>query len=141
MTGKIRSGPIISATGNGVDSVSEIVSFEIKTNNVKYATMDLDKKVKVAFEIIGGDAETNAKHLCPVDTGNLRNSITHKVAADGMSVTIGSNVHYAPYVELGHRNARGGKKVPAQPYLRPAIEHYMEDYRETLRRILEDETT
>ena len=30
-----------------------------------------------ALETIGGKAESYAKRLCPVDTGNLRNSITH----------------------------------------------------------------
>ena len=56
-------------------------------------------KVARALEIVGGTAETNVKALTPVDTGDLRNSFTHSVS--GNQVTIGSNMEYAPYVELG----------------------------------------
>ena len=48
-----------------------------------------------ALEIMGGKAETYAKQLCPVDTGNLRNSITHQ-QVDESTEAIGTNVEYAP---------------------------------------------
>lgn len=55
-----------------------------------------------ALEIIGGQAETYAKGLSePIKTGALRNSITHRVDNDKKQVVIGSNVEYAPYIELG----------------------------------------
>ena len=38
--------------------------------------------------------EATAKKNCPVDTGYLRNSITHEI--DGDTATIGTNVEYAP---------------------------------------------
>ena len=59
--------------------------------------------VNRALEIIGGMAETYAKGLTPVDTGALRNSITHKVemGEEQSKVIVGTNVEYAPYVELG----------------------------------------
>ena len=53
-----------------------------------------------ALEIIGGMAESYAKQKCPVDTGRLRNSITHQQEGK-RTVAIGSNVVYAPFVELG----------------------------------------
>ena len=55
---------------------------------------------------------------CPVDTGRLRSSITHEIGQDGQGLlaTIGTNVEYAPYVELGTRN------MVAQPFLLPALE-------------------
>lgn len=61
--------------------------------------------------------ETAAKHLCPVDTGRLRSSITHQMNSDsaGLYVDIGTNVEYAIYQELGTR------RMPAHPYLRPAL--------------------
>lgn len=61
--------------------------------------------------------ERSAKRLCPVDTGRLRASITHRIARDaqGLLALVGSNVHYAIFVELGTRYQR------AQPYLRPAL--------------------
>jgi hypothetical protein len=49
--------------------------------------------------------ERRAKHLCPVDTGRLRSSITHEVGIDagGLVGRVGTDVDYAPYVELGTR--------------------------------------
>lgn len=75
-----------------------------------------------ALEIIGGKAETYAKRLCPVDTGRLRNSITHQQYSDDTEV-IGTNVEYAPFVELGTH------KQKAQPYLRPAAENHSAEYK------------
>lgn len=59
-----------------------------------------------------------AKGLCPVDTGRLRSSITNEIGedGDGLVATIGTNVEYAPYVELGT------SKMAAQPFLLPALE-------------------
>lgn len=75
-----------------------------------------------ALEIMGGKAESYAKQLCPVDTGRLRNSITHQ-QVDEKTEIIGSNVQYAPFVELGTRRQR------AQPYLRPAAENHGPEYK------------
>lgn len=54
-----------------------------------------------ALEKCGLAAEGYAKLLCPVDTGNLRNSITHQVQPSEPAVYIGTNSEYGPYVELG----------------------------------------
>ena len=43
--------------------------------------------------------ENEAKKQCPVDTGDLRNSITHEVE-DNVGY-VGTNKEYAPYVEYG----------------------------------------
>lgn len=50
------------------------------------------------LERCGQAAEGYAKDLCPVDTGNLRNSISHAIDKGGDTVYIGTNVEYAPYV-------------------------------------------
>ena len=57
-------------------------------------------------------------HAPAVRTGTLRRSITWKPGIDGVSpyVDIGSNVLYAPYVELGT------SRMAARPFLRPALE-------------------
>ena len=99
------------------------ISFEITVDNTAKVGKELDEACKRALEICGGKGETYAKLRCPVRTGNLRNSITHQVASDGRSVDIGTNVEYAPYVELGTYKSR------AQPYLRPAIENHLEEYK------------
>ncbi len=58
--------------------------------------------------------EGTAKNLAPVDTGNLRNSITHEV--EGPEARVGTNISYAIYQELGT------SKMAAQPFLNPALE-------------------
>lgn len=58
--------------------------------------------------------DRDAKMNCPVDTGNLRGSITFDVNGD--CAEIGTNVEYAPYVEYGTLHQ------PAKPFLGPAFE-------------------
>ncbi len=60
---------------------------------------ELDTKKRQALLAIGAAAEGHAKALTPVDTGRLRNSISH--TADSDAAYIGTNVEYAPYVEYG----------------------------------------
>lgn len=86
------------------------------------------------LEICGGKAESYAKRRCPVDTGRLRNSITHAQWDDKTEV-IGSNVEYAPFVELGHHTI-GGKQVKAKPFLRPAAENHASEYRDIMQKEL-----
>ena len=106
-----------------------------------------------ALERCGEQAEGYAKDLAPVDTGNLRNSISHTVDEDEPAVYIGSNTSYAPYVELATGiYAEGGRPTPwvyqddngnwhwtagnpAQPFLKPAVA----DHAQTYRNIIEDE--
>ena len=89
-----------------------------------------------ALEIIGGKAESYAKKLCPVDTGRLRNSITHQQYDDYTEV-IGTNVEYAPYVELGHHTA-SGSFVAGRPYLRPAAEGHSAEYRAIIQNVMKN---
>ena len=120
---------------------------------------ELERAKARALETIGQQAERYAKDKCPVGTvestgkkgyigGTLRNSITHRVDDDAVSV--GSNVEYAPYVELGTgpyfeappeweqftttRGSGVGKSyVRPRPYIRPAIEDHREEYKEIMR--------
>ena len=79
----------------------------------------LEKAKKRGLEAIGLVAEGHAKKITPVDTGRLRNSISH--ATDDDAAYIGTNVEYAPYVELGTRG-RDGKHM----LQRAASEHSAE---------------
>lgn len=109
------------------------------TSHVDDALRELKQKKAQALEVIGGKAETYAKKLCPVGTpestgikgyigGTLRNSITHQQYDEDTEV-IGSNVEYAPYVELGTR------KMKARPYLRPAAEDHTTEYKAVVKRV------
>lgn len=66
----------------------------------------------------------NGRHLYSVDTGRLRNSISHTV--DGEAAYIGTNVEYAPYVELGARGRPGVHMLQ-----RAATEH-AEEYKQLM---------
>ena len=65
-------------------------------DNSKQILSALEKGIKNGLEAIGLTAETYAKKETPVDTGRLRNSISHSV--DGEAAYIGSNVEYAAFV-------------------------------------------
>ena len=65
----------------------------------------LERAKKRGLEAIGLTAEGYAKKDTPVDTGRLRNSIRH--TPDDEAAYIGTNVEYAPYVELGARGRNG----------------------------------
>lgn len=95
--------------------------------------------IQVALRVIGGKAEGYAKALCPVGTpestgipgymgGTLRNSITHDQIDE--TAYVGTNVFYAPYVELGT------VKMAPRPYLRPAISDHIEEYKAIAKAIL-----
>ena len=74
------------------------------TSNVNDILSAMENGKRNALTAIGSTAETYAKQETPVDTGRLRNSISH--AVDGEAAYIGSNVEYAPYVELGTSRAK-----------------------------------
>ena len=88
----------------------------------------LEKAKKRGLEAIGLTAEGHAKKITPVDTGRLqlRNSISH--ATEDEAAYIGTNVEYAPYVELGARGRQGVHMLQ-----RAATEH-TDEYR----RLMED---
>ena len=65
-------------------------------DNSKQVLSAMEKGIKNGLEAIGLTAETYAKKETPVDTGRLRNSISHTV--DGEATYIGSNVEYAAFV-------------------------------------------
>lgn len=93
---------------------------------------DYNKEVMSAYEqarersleMIGLTAEKYAKEIVPVDTGRLRNSITH--AVEDKAVYIGTNVEYAPPVEYGT------VKQKAQPFLRPAATEHSQTYKQII---------
>ena len=106
--------------------------------------------VEKALEECGLVAEGYAKKLAPVDTGNLRNSISHKVDPEEPAVYIGSNTSYAAYQEFGTGiYTEGGRDTPwvyqdekgnwhwtrgnkAQPFLKPAVADHDRQYRQII---------
>lgn len=148
----------------------EVADFKFESNGDEFLK-ELEQLVPVALEECGLAAEGYAKRLCPVDTGLLRNSITHAVSGQApairtykaqygsnrsektgkrissssknagsvgvgfysgsapqdsegeKSVYIGTNVEYAPAVELGIR------RKTAKPFLKPAVADHAQAYK------------
>jgi HK97 gp10 family phage protein len=89
-----------------------MISFRSNRPQVQRA---IDDAVDATLEAIGLYVEGEAILRCPVDTGNLKGSLTHKVDKPDKEVHIGTNVDYAAYVE------KGTSRMRAQPYLEPAV--------------------
>ena len=134
------------------------MSIKIVENNIPKAMSQLDDVTELILTKIGMKIEKFAKALCPVGTpestgkkgyrgGTLRNSITYEVNGD--ELVAGSNVEYAPYVELGtgqyftpppswiEINAKKGSGighsfVKPRPYLRPAVEQHIAEYKKII---------
>lgn len=115
------------------------MSVEVTSNLYIVSKASHEAMINAAISI-GMTVAGYAQDLCPVDTGRLRDSITHAYNDDNEQVTllVGTNVEYAPYVELGHRQQPGRfvpkiKKrlkrswVPGKPFLRPAFENHRDE--------------
>jgi len=100
--------------------------------NIKNHSSEVSKALEDAkeraLEMIGLQVEGYAQLLAPVDTGRLRNSITHVVNGD--SVVIGTNVEYAVYQEFGT------SKTEAHPYLKPAVMDHINEYKSIAERAI-----
>ena len=61
------------------------------------------KPMRRFFEQSATVVETDAKRNAPVDTGRMRSSITHEISKARVPLwaKVGTNVHYAPYMEFG----------------------------------------
>lgn len=134
------------------------VTVKIIENNKDEILGELDEAIDRALEAMGLQAEAYVKAACTaVDTGLLRNSITYALHGQGAAtasykadnpkkgqpssgsysgvapnephtVFIGTNVEYAPYVELGHKLSSGGF-VPGIHFLERGITSHMNVYK------------
>lgn len=94
------------------------------TDNSDTIKKEVQEAIETAMEQIGISAETYAKMNCPVDTGRLRASISHD--SDENTVIVGTNVEYAKYVELGT------SKMKPRPYLKPAMQNHVNEYKQII---------
>lgn len=123
-----------------------MADIEIKLNNINLVQEALKSQCLKALEMCGFEAERYAKESLTkskaVDTGNLRNSVTHEIDQTGENeykMSVGTNTEYAIYVEMGTgKYTAGGRQDPwafqdakgdwhmthgmkARPYIKPAI--------------------
>lgn len=85
-----------------IDSVADDVAEEVGNHVAKTA----------------GKIETDAKFRAPVDSGDLRRSISNKMETNKTKImaTVAPDTKYDIYVELGT------SRQPAQPYLFPSFD-------------------
>ena len=109
---------------------------EVKTVKGVTITMDDGRLQRMIAEAYGGgkvmaavqkaafDVERTGKMKCPVDTGNLANSIKAEQAQRDpfgrIYADIGPHTDYAYYVEMGHATRSGGY-VPGRHYMENAL--------------------
>ena len=125
-------------------------------DNTEEVLNALEAAIRRGNESIGMTAERHAKKKCPVDTGRLRNSITYALAGEethvksykankggkdretytydgtaegkkGSGVYIGTNVEYAPGIELGTHRSAG-----AAHFLQDAVTNHTDEYKKLM---------
>ncbi|WP_238999285.1 HK97-gp10 family putative phage morphogenesis protein [Segeticoccus rhizosphaerae] len=84
---------------------------------------------------VAADVERDAKILAPVDTGNLRNSISTSITGDGrhasMRAEIGPTASYGGYVEFGT------SRMGPQPYLGPSLDRHTDPFVTAMEQVAE----
>ena len=115
---------------------------EVDENLLKFIETVFPQRIESALEKASLIVVRAAKEKCPVDDGQLRQSITHEVVKekDGLVAYVGTNVEYAPYIEKGtgiynadgrktpwsYQDVKGDwhttKGMKEQPFLQPALD-------------------
>lgn len=128
-----------------------LAQFKVQLDNVK--NIDYDNVLNRACILI----ENDAKMKCPVDDGQLRNSITHRV--EDKTGYVYTNVEYAPYVEYGTgiwAEEGNGRQTPwvycddegefhttigqkPQPYMRPALDDNIQNIKQLIAKEIKKE--
>ena len=95
------------------------LEFEIRADHSDDVLRELDSKIEAILEAWGiqgvGAVVDIITAESRVDTGAMRNSITHQVDVNDKSVYIGTNIEYAIYHELGtgiYLEGGGGRQTP-----------------------------
>lgn len=76
---------------------------------------EIADKAMAQLETYAQVVKAEAQRLCPIDTGQLRNSIGYTIRRSEMMVAIHADQPYAFFVEFGTR------LQVARPFLRPAL--------------------
>lgn len=118
--------------------------YKVVVDNIdEFIIRGLDEALFAALEKACLIVEADAKEACPTGDGQLRQSITHDIDKNKYEGVIGTNVEYAPYVEIGtgiYSSEGTGRQTPwcykdektgefywtrgqhPRPFLQPALE-------------------
>ena len=103
----------------GIDALQKKLRKNATLNDVKHVV----KRNTVSMN-------KNMQNLAPVDTGNMKRSITSNFTDRGLTGTTGPHTDYAGYVEYGTRFQE------EQPFVRPAFEEQKKVFINDLNRIM-----
>ena len=107
----------------------------IKENNTQKVLSEMKRKKKLCLLAIGEKARSiwvkEITRMKIVDTGRFRGSADYKTIGED-EVAIGSNVEYAPYLELGTSRQK------ARPSLRTAILNHKKTYKQIVEAIMKN---
>lgn len=113
---------------------------KVVQDNSKLVAEKITSAVARGLEMIGIKAEGDVigyitqEHI--VDTGRLRNSITHAIMEDagsrGAAAVVGTNVEYAKYVH------NGTSRVEGRPFLVNPTQKNMSEYRDILKQAMQN---
>lgn len=140
------------------------MNFDIKDNSKEVIKAMKQQALKAMEEcglVAEGHAKLNVRNQVGkgqyVPTGALMNSISHKVVEESKEIAcyIGTNMEYAPYVELGTGiyYDGGGRRTSwvykdregkfhmtngqrAKPYLKPAVTEHIDEYKKIIKQEL-----
>jgi len=125
---------------NKAQFASDNAYIQIVQDNSHLVAKALPAAIAQALESIGILAEGHVigymtrEHI--VDTGRLRNSITHAIMSDigtmAGAAVVGTNVEYAKYVH------NGTSRVKGRPFLTTPVQQHMKEYREVLKKHLQN---
>lgn len=131
-------------------------NFESFKNEVLKLVDSKKAKILEEWAILG---EGYATEYAPVDTSNLKNSISHAVDMSEGAAIVGTNVEYGIYQEYGtgvyaekgsnakkipwvYQDEKGNwhttKGNPPHPFLRPAFENHLDEYQEIFEEIMKE---
>jgi HK97 gp10 family phage protein len=94
------------------------------------AAAQAEPRARLVVAKTARDIEGDAKALAPVDTGNLKASITSDVR--GLEATIGPTAAYGVFLELGT------SRMAAQPYMGPAADRRQGPFAQAMESLGED---
>ncbi len=81
------------------------------------------------------DIEANAKQIAPVDTGNLKNSISHTIGGDstGIEAVIGPTAAYGVHLEFGT------SRIAPRAFMGPSLDRYSGAFAAAMEQIAAEE--
>lgn len=113
-----------------VGAVSDLAQFAADLNR---AADTLTQRASAVVRKTAFDTASDAQTFAPVDTGNLRSSITVRTGGAGaLRAEVVATANYAPYVEYGTRF------MGPKPFMRPAQDRNTPDFYRALEQLMED---